>query len=181
MKRILCLMGVLCTLSFLSVACDDVLEIPRSEIKSLDKDAMCTITGGVFKHSLLISVEDDKDAFRCFCGGTDADHECNENVTCQYNDLLDQYKCGGFGITLLPSGPCMMDNVIVCGERIDSQGRALGYETKCENNQWTEERYCGGVSCKIYEFKPGINSSQCGDCQNADNGCKAGEMNSSKE
>ena len=172
MKRLLCLMGALCVVC---VACAE-MDIPKAVVGNLDKESLCGLTGGTYRESeRSLKGEDQEKVYRCFCGGD----ECGENVTCQYDDVQDRYKCAGFAYTLLPSGPCMMEGVISCGERIDSSGRALGYEVQCVNNRWTEEKACSGdFSCKIYSFSenPPIKSSKCGDCKNFDNNCSGGEI-----
>jgi len=142
---------ILSVLGFTALGCG--MDIPSSEIGGLDKKDFCVLSGGVYKNSEIV-----KDENRCFCG----DEECSENVTCRFLETNNSYQCGGLGITLLPSGPCMMEGVQVCGERIDAAGRSMGYETKCENHQWTAEKACGN-SCQYYQFGA-VTSSRCGEC-----------------
>ena len=169
MRRLFCLIGALCVVS---AACAD-MDIPKAQVGNLDKESLCGLTGGVYKETEHAKEGATQKELRCFCGGS----ECGENVTCQYDEKLNQLHCAGFAYTLLPSGPCMMEGVISCGERIDASGRALGYEVKCENNRWTDEVACpGDNSCMVYAFTPTINSSRCGECQNLDNNCTGGKL-----
>ena len=142
------------------------LDIPNEEVGSLGVDSLCILTGGEYKASAR-----NPKVSRCFCN----DDECGENVTCRYNSTTKNYTCAGYGYTLLPSGPCMMEGVIVCGERIDSDGRSMGYYTRCLDHEWTEEKTCNGASCMTYEFKSGIMSSKCGECTNDGVSCIGGQ------
>jgi hypothetical protein len=111
---------------------------------------------------------------RCFCGG----EQCGDKVTCRPSGKdvngKDTYKCGGYAYTLLTTGACTMEGVIVCAERINAQGEAQGYFTTCLNGVWTDEDSCNGNSCMAYEFN-GMMSSKCGECTNDGKTCVRGK------
>lgn len=177
MKRLL--LGLTGGLCILAIGCSE-LEIPAAEVGSLDRRSLCVLTGGEYKPSEKIDISKiDKDDvssyYRCYCGND----ECGENVTCRYNELSKKQMCTGFGYTLLPSGPCMMEGIIVCGERINEAGQSIGFQVKCSQHEWTPEEGCGLLSCKNYQVTGTvITSSMCGECLNDGKTCIAGVQQS---
>ena len=159
-------LGVLCALGILFVGCD--LDIPVSDVKDgLTTDKMCVMTGGEY-----VSVtKDGESEMYCKCGGT----VCGKNVFCGTNDL-GNYTCGGLAYTILPSGPCMMEGIEVCANRITSTGTSVGYFVKCQGNRWTTEEICpNGYSCKVYQFgSNSMGSSICGECTDDNMTCVLG-------
>ena len=152
--------GALGALCILWTGCE--MDIPTDEVGKLNSDAFCVLTGGKF----------DPQIERCICGAD----VCGENVTCVQDTVTKEFTCAGMAYTLLPSGPCMMDKVIVCANRINSKGASIGYYTQCIDNSWTPEASCeGDRSCMIYAFTEKVMSSKCGTCQDDGITCVAGQ------
>ncbi len=146
------ILSILCIVGFGLSGC--ALDIANDEIGSLDIQAMCLLSGGEYKKG-------ERNPHACFC----SDYECSEGVTCKKNKD-GEYMCAGMGYTLLPEGPCMMEGIFVCGDRINGKGQTIGYETQCYQHQWTNEKECEG-SCTTYQIpNTKIMSSRCGECYN---------------
>ena len=146
------ILSILCIVGFCLSGC--ALDVPNDEIGNLDISAMCLLSGGVYKVG-------ERNPHACFCG----DYECSEGVTCRKNDD-GEFTCAGMGYTLLPEGPCMMEGIYVCGDRINAKGITVGYQTQCYQHQWTIEKECDG-SCTTYQIEgTNIMSSKCGVCYN---------------
>lgn len=167
MKRgLLLLIGAI---SIGTVACD--LDIPSKEVTGLSADALCILSGGEYQ----------EDTGDCVCGIKNPVN-CGQKVTCQYDETKQDFGCVGYSYTILPSGPCMMEGIIVCADRINSSGESLGYEIRCQNHEWTEPVDCQRKSCKMYQLENSpIRSSRCGDCLNDNMSCVHGEVQTNNE
>jgi len=158
------LAGILSLVCLTVAGCDTEVPLEGIQDQLLSTKTLCVLTGGTY----------DSETSLCQCGTS----VCGEGVNCRVSVENGEYSlsCGGVPYTFLTEGPCTMRGVEVCTDRIDKSGVSVGYYTKCgDDNQWAEEQRCNnGYSCKIYEFKTNIMSSQCGDCQNDGDKCIAG-------
>lgn len=158
-------LGVLCALGILASGCD--LDIPNDQLGKLSNAELCAFSGGEFNTNEK----------SCYCGGK----RCGENVSCTVDTTTNQYVCQSAGNMDYPQYNCSFKGMTLCFDRIVEDKKAesgyttSGYYILCDGTSWTTPTQCNnGASCSAYLEHDVFYSTQCGECNNADEGCNRG-------
>ena len=161
--------GMLCALGILGSGCD--LDIPNDQLGTLTNAELCSFSGGDFN----------VDEKTCYCGGT----RCGENVTCGVDPETKKYFCLSSGNMDYPQYTCTMSGMTLCFDRIvkdesskdKDQYKTSGYFITCDDktNSWSTPSQCdNSYSCSTYLEHDMYYATQCGECNNHEEGCHRG-------